>query len=361
MILPSDFVVSRHCELSTRGSTLYGKSITLRQFDRVSLLDFINLYEDPSVSFENQILIQRLAVPGVAGLIGCWLLLSTKYAAEGEEHIPLEGIVGRTILGSLVCAFGLIASDFLQRDLLFEPKKWLTWESSYQWKWMAIGFPAVFVFTGLLRCFARTPNKYGALLWPCLVAIAVGALYVCLVEKETWGNVWPAIVQSLAVGVVASTLNIATIDNLASSGASRWASLVLVGQLGAVAAIAFQSYGSLGEWALACIGLALGASLSGLLIESRPSVFASWQLSTVIYPLCIAAVASMCLTGFFRSEPLPFWLNASILFLPTIVWFFDLILTRERNHWLRASVAAILCGVAVATILVMTKAFESSW
>jgi len=321
----------------------------------------MNPYEDPSVSFENQIIIQRLAVPGVAGLIGCWILLTTRYAPEGAEDIPLDGIVGRTILGSLVCAFGLIASDFLQRDILFKPAKWLALDSSYRWKWMAIGIPIVIVIVGLLRCFVRKPNRYVALVWPCLVSLAVGTLFFCLMEEDTWGNVWPAIIQSLALGVVASTLNIATIDNLASSGAARWASLVLVGQLGAVAAIAFQSYGSLGEWALACIGLALGASLSGFLIESRPSVFANWQLSTVLYPLCIAAVASMCLTGFFRSEPLPIWLNASILFLPTIVWLVDLIFMRDRNNWLRASLAAILCGVPLATILIMTKAFESSW
>jgi hypothetical protein len=165
----------------------------------------------------------------------------------------------------------------------------------------------------------------------------------------------------IAVGTVAILLNIATLDNLARSGAARWTPLVLLGQLGCVAAIILQSYASLGEWTLACIGTTVGLSIGSLIKGSQPPTFAGWQLSSIVYPLAIASGASLILSPYFQSQPLSLWLQGSVLFLPTAVWLVDVIFTRYGNAWVRALCAAVICSVLLAAILLITKPFQSEW
>jgi hypothetical protein len=318
------------------------------------------------MNFEIQVFLQRIAIPAVASLAGGWLLLSTEAGTENHEDEPLQGIFFKTLLGTILCGIGLLASDLLQRGLLFKPEEWLSWKASYQWQWMAVLIPSSFVVLGLLRSVLPIPKSIANIAWPMLAILTACTLIVSLMEPdmlnaEKWKEELKSLLWCIAVGTVAILLNIATLDNLARSGAARWTPLVLLGQLGCVAAIILQSYASLGEWTLACIGSTVGLSVGSLITRSQPPTFAGWQLSPVVFPLTIASGTSLLLSPYFQSHSLSHWLQGSVLFLPTAVWLVDIVFARYGNAWVRASCAAVICGVLLATILLITKPFQSEW
>jgi hypothetical protein len=231
---------------------------------------------------------------------------------------------------------------------------------------MAVLIPSSFVVLGLLRSVLPIPKSIANIAWPMLAILTASTLIVSLMEPdmlnaEKWKEELKSLLWCIAVGTVAILLNIATLDNLARSGAARWTPLVLLGQLGCVAAIILQSYASLGEWTLACIGSTVGLSVGSLITRSQPPTFAGWQLSPVVFPLTIASGTSVLLSPYFQSHPLSHWLQGSVLFLPTAVWLVDIVFARYGNAWVRASCAAVICGVLLATILLITKPFQSEW
>ncbi|MCE3017522.1 MAG: hypothetical protein ACK56W_15975 [Pirellula sp.] len=318
------------------------------------------------MNFEIQVFLQRIAIPAVASLVGGWILLSTEECTENYEDEPLQGIFLKTLLGTVLCGTGLLASDLLQRGLLLKPEDWLSWKASYQWQWMAILIPSSFVVLGLLRSSLPVPKSIANIAWPMLAILTTCTVVVSLMEpdvlkEEKWKEELKSLLWRIAVGTAAILLNIATLDNLARSGAARWTPLVLVGQLGCVAAIILQSYASLGEWTLACIGSTVGLSIGSLIKGSQPPTFASWQLSSIVFPLTIASGVSLLLSPYFQSQPLSLWLQGSVLVLPTAVWLVDIIFTRFANPWVRALCAAGICSVLLAAILLITKPFQSEW
>jgi hypothetical protein len=324
------------------------------------------LHPASRMNFEIQVFLQRIAIPAVASLVGGWILLSTEECTENYEDEPLQGIFLKTLLGTVLCGTGLLASDLLQRGLLLKPEDWLSWKASYQWQWMAILIPSSFVVLGLLRSSLPVPKSIANIAWPMLAILTTCTVVVSLMEpdvlkEEKWKEELKSLLWRIAVGTAAILLNIATLDNLARSGAARWTPLVLVGQLGCVAAIILQSYASLGEWTLACIGSTVGLSIGSLIKGSQPPTFASWQLSSIVFPLTIASGVSLLLSPYFQSQPLSLWLQGSVLVLPTAVWLVDIIFTRFANPWVRALCAAGICSVLLAAILLITKPFQSEW
>jgi len=318
------------------------------------------------MNFELQVFLQRIAIPAVASFVGGWILLSTEEGTENDEDEPLQSIFFKTLLGTILCGMGLLASDFLQRGLLFKPEEWLNWKASYQWQWMAILIPSSFVVLGLLRSILPIPKSIANIAWPMLAILTACTLIVSFMEPdvldaETWKEELKSLLLRIAVGTAAIILNIATLDNLARSGAARWTPLVLLGQLGCVAAIVLQSYASLGEWTLACIGSTVGVSVGSLIKGSQPLTFAGWQLSSIVFPLTIASGTSLLLSPYFQSEPLPLWLQGSVLLLPTVVWLVDIVFARYGHAWVRAVSAAVICSVLLATIFLITKPLPSEW
>ena len=318
------------------------------------------------MNFELQVFLQRIAIPAVASLAGGWLLLSSEEGTENYEDEPLQGIFLKTLIGTILCGIGLLASDFLQRGLLFKPEAWHSWSASYQWQWMAIIIPSSFVLLGLQKALLPIPKSIANIAWPILAILTAVTLTGSLMEPdawkvETWKEEVKSVMLSICIGTAAILLNIATLDNLARSGAARWTPLVLLGQLGCVAAIILQSYASLGEWTLACIGSTVGLSIGSLIKGSKPPTFATWQLAPIVFPLAIASGVSLSLSPFFQSRPLPLWLQGSVLFLPTAVWLVDIVFTRYGNAWIRALCAAVICSVLLVVILLITKPFQSEW
>ncbi len=60
-------------------------------------------------------------------------------------------------------------------------------------------------------------------------------------------------------------------------------------------------------------------------------------------------------------DRLPKWLIGLVMFLPTLVWFVDITYTRESRQWLRILVAFLICVSLLATIIILTKPFETEW
>ena len=135
----------------------------------------------------------------------------------------------------------------------------------------------------------------------------------------------------------------------------------MLGQLGCVAVITLQSYASLGEWALVGIGVATGATLVGLFASSTSKLHYGWQLSTVVLPLGIMAVACLAVSSFFESRPLPIWLIGSVLFLPTLVGVVDFIYGRTANPCFRVFLALCVCCLVLGGIFFVTKPWQTEW
>jgi len=44
-----------------------------------------------------------------------------------------------------------------------------------------------------------------------------------------------------------------------------------------------------------------------------------------------------------------------------LVWFFDIVYARGCRQWLRILLAFLICVSVLATIIILTKPFESDW
>ncbi len=313
------------------------------------------------MSFELQIALQRLLLPAVCSLIGCYLLSTTDQGEDWYDDEPVRGITFPTLSGALLCAIGLIGSDLWQRGIILQPQAWLNWKASYQWQWMVWMIPGSILLLAIARSIFVVPIHYTAMAGIASASLAIGVLFVCLNEKTGWEDQSAKLLPWMATGGIAAMWNIASLNSIAKSEGSRWVSLTILGQLGCVTAIAIQSYASLGEWSLAGIGAALGASIVGVCLGSKTKLHYGWQLSTVVIPLGIMAIACLAVSNFFESRPLPTWLIGSVLFLPTLVCVADIVVGRIMNTWFRVFLAGCICCLVLGAILNFTKPWQSEW
>lgn len=313
------------------------------------------------MSFELQILLQRIALPALASILGCWLLIASKSESGRDPDQPHHHSRWMTILGTLLIAGALVISDFWQRELLWDPFHWSDWEANYRWQWLIWLVPGTMLVLGLLRAFALNEREQSSQMWPVLFLAALGMHYVALFELETWSNWLVPLIHAMLIGTGASVLNISSLHALATSGASRWTPLVLLGQLGCIAAIALQSYASLGEWVLAGIGITLGATVVSFGYATKSRLFGVWPIAVALYPVAISGAVCLLLTGYFRSRPLPVWLIGVVLVLPTIVWFLDFVYGRYGRTWYRIAWAAAACVAVLVAVILVTEPFKSEW
>lgn len=313
------------------------------------------------MSFEQQILLQRILLPGLASLVGCWLFLSSKSESGGEEDATYPHARWKTLLGSLLIGGSLLVSDFWQRELLSDPMAWTSWTASYRWQWLIWLIPGAVLGLGLLRLFSVSEREQSALVWPALCLFAIGAHYLTIFEPETWPKWLTPMFQAILIGSAASILNLASLHSLVATGASRWTPLVLLAQLGCVAAIAIQSYASLGEWVLTGIGVTLGATCVSFFYSAKSRLFGVWPLAIALYPIVISASICLLSTGYFRSRPLPIGLTGVVLFLPSLVGFLDFVYGRYGRPWYRVVWAAVACVAVLIAVILITEPFQSDW
>ena len=313
------------------------------------------------MSFELQIVLQRLLLPAVCSLIGCYLLSRTDQDEDFYDDEPVRGIAFLTISGAFLCAIGMIGSDLWQRDLILKPAEWSSWRASYQWQWMVWMIPGSMLVLALARSIFAVPIHYTAMAGVAVASIAIGILFVCLNEGVAWADQSAKLLPWMAVSCLAAMWNISSLNSIAKSDGSRWVSLTVLGQLGCVTAIVIQYYAGLAEWALAGIGVAAGASLVGAFAKSTAKLHYGWQLSTVVIPLGIMAVACLAVGSFFEAKPLPNWLLGSVLFLPSFVCVIDIVFGRLTNSWFRVFLAACVCCAILGAILNITKPWQSEW
>ena len=313
------------------------------------------------MGFELQLGMQRLLLPAVCSLIGCILLSRTDQGEDWYDDEPVSGIAFPTFLGAIICGLGMICSDLWQRGIISKPEAWTTWQASYQWQWMVWMIPASMFVMALARSVISVPIQFASLASTLTSSIAIGVLFVCLSEGTVWDDQKTKWLPWMATSFLAVIWNIASLNSIAKSGGSRWVSFTILGQLGCIAAITFQSYASLGEWALVGMGVATGASLVGLFSRSASKLHYGWQLSTVVLPLGIMAVACLAVGSFFESKQLPFWLVGSVLFLPSVVCVVDIVVGRLTNAWFRVFLAACVCCVVLGAIFNITKPWQSDW
>ena len=311
------------------------------------------------MSFELDIGLRRVVLPAVCSLIGCALLVRTDQGEDWYDDEPVKGTALPTVLGAVLCGVGMITSDFWQRGLIGVPSEWSTWKASHQWEWMVWMIPASMVLLAMARVVFSIPVHFTGLAGTVTSAIAIGVIYVSLNESAILDDQH---MPWMAASCLAAMCNMASLNSIARAGGSRWVSLTVLGQFGCVAAITLQSYASLGEWSVVGIGVALGASIAGVFRQSSAKLHYGWQLSTIVLPISIMAVACLATSRFFfESHPLPIWLIGLVLFLPTIVCIFDIAVRRIRIEWFRVVLAASCCSLVLGAILYITKPWQSEW
>ncbi len=313
------------------------------------------------MSFELQILLQRLLLPAVCSLIGCYMLSRTDPGEDWYDDEPIKGMAFTTLFGAFLCGIGMICSDLLQRGIIAKPDEWLTWQASYQWQWMVWMIPSCMVTMAVARSIFSIPIHYAAFAGFVTATLAICVLFVCLNEGTVWDDQKAKWLPWMAASCVAVMWNIASLNSIVKADGSRWVSLTILGQLGCVAAITIQSYASLGEWTLVGIGVAVGASLVGIFAGSKAKLDFGWQLSTVVIPLGIMAVACLAVSSFFESRPLPIWLIGSVLFLPTLIGVVDFVFGRTANTRFRVLLASCVCCLVLGGIFYVTKLWQLEW
>ena len=314
------------------------------------------------MNFETQIALQRILLPAVCSLIGCYMLSRTELDEDDYVDEPVPGISALSIFGAAFCAVGMMASELWQRDLILKPYEWITWKASYRWEWIAWMIPGSMIALGLLRGIVTTPIHFSAMVGLWIGLMAIGVLYVCLNEGAAWADQTAKLLPWMAVSSAAALSNTAALNSIARSEGSRWVSCTILGQLGCVAAITLQSYASLGLCAVAGMGVALAASIIGAFFGSSSKLHYGWPLSTVVIPLAILAVACLVVSRFsFEAKTLPTWLIGSVFFLPSVIWGFDIVVGRVMANWFRVLLAAIICILAIGAILNITQPWNSEW
>lgn len=313
------------------------------------------------MSFIVQIGLERILLPGLCSLVGCFLLATADQGEEWYDDEPVRGVGTRLFFGAFLCGLGLLCSDLWQRGLLHKPAEWSTWKAAYQWQWMIWIIPASMLGMSIVRILFAIPIHYAAIASGITASVASGVLLICLNETLIWQDQSANVLPWFAAGTVAILWNTMGLNSIAKAAGSRWVTLVVLAQLGCVAAIALQTYASLGEWTLAGVGAALGASMVGLLRGSSAKLDFGWQLSIVVLPLGIMAAGCLAVSHFFEPVPLPLWVTGCVLFLPAIVGATDFVIGRLWGPWVRAILAALICGLLLFAILTISKPWQSEW
>ncbi|MFY8200463.1 MAG: hypothetical protein ACOVLE_07330 [Pirellula staleyi] len=313
------------------------------------------------MSFELQILLQRLLMPFLMSSVGCYLLATTDQGEEGYDDEPARGVLFATLFGAVLCGVAMIAADLWSRGQIAKPMEWSQWRAKYQWEWMVWMIPASMLGIAILRCWFSTPIHYVGMAIAATVSIGIGLLYVCLNEGSVWQDQSDKLLPWVTLGLAAILWNTLSLNSIARSGGSRWNPLITLAQLGCVGYLAFQAYASLGEWVLTGIGVALGASLIAGIQGSSSTLHFGWQLSTVVVPLGIMAVCCLAVSRFVEQPVTPDWLIGCILFLPSVVGVVDLASRKICSSWVRAIVAALVCTSALAILVYYVPPVTSSW
>lgn len=306
-------------------------------------------------------ILQRLVLPGVCSLIGCIFIARTDKGEDWSEGEPEQGVWIQNLFGALLCGLGIVASDFCSRDILCKPEEWLNWKASYQWNWMIWLIPAAMMTLAIARSIFSTPIQYVSIAATLLWGMSIGILFVSLNEGQVWKDQATKQMPWLAAGITAIALNTFSLNAMAKSGASRWHLLVVLAQLGCVAAISMLTYGSLGELGLAGSAVAAAASVVSLVKPSTSKTHYGWQLSTVVLPLVILAACILCVSRFFEPFSLPAWLLASVLFLPSLAGLADLVFGRLSNVWFRPFIAGAVCSGVLGWILYLALSKTPDW
>jgi hypothetical protein len=307
------------------------------------------------VSFEVQVLLQRIVLPSLLGFAGGLLLSrcerrSLESGALGSSESPLRGVITASVLGSLIVGAGLIASDLWQRELITNPAIWRRWAAREPWMWMVWMIPGLILFLGLAKGLVATPSRFATWCLPGVVAWGAGIFYVCLPQGPGYENDLPRAVRWIALGIAAVAMNCASLNAIARGPGGRWAPLVLLVQLVFVAGLALQSYASLGEFILAATGATLGLSIVSLFLPSTRTFDYGWPLAPAILGLTVLACASLATSTFYISEPPATWILMSVLFLPTVAGAIDLCLGGKHWGW-RVAAAFFLWALALSAVV----------
>ena len=310
---------------------------------------------------EQQILIQQLFIPFVLACVGSWLISAAPKLDDWEPPYFWQSF-SLILPGVLLVCLAVLVADFGRRGILDRPNDWLSWSPKSRWEWMVFFVPAAMLIFATLRSLVSSTSKLSQVMWPVSMFLAISIMAWCLSDQakgNRWS--WEVLFVWMVVGVVATTMNLASLENMITSGSSRWALLILAGQMGCVSAYAAQSYLSLSLWLTSCAAIVLGAFFCSAFRPAKDQSFGLWHLSILMIPLAIVTVPSLFLADRYSMERLPMWLIGMVMFLPTLVWFFDIVYTRDCRQWLRILVAFLICASVLATIIILTKPFESEW
>lgn len=317
------------------------------------------------ISFETQILLQRIVLPSLLGLAGGWVLSrcerrGLELSGSGSDTRPLRGVMTASFFGALLVGAGLIVSDLWQRELITNPATWRRWDAREPWMWMVWMIPGLILFLGFAKGLIATPQRFATWSLPGVIALGAGIFYVCLPQGPGYENDLPRAVRWIALGIAAVAMNCASLNAIARGPGGRWAPLVLLVQLACVAGLALQSYASLGEFVLAAAGATLGLCVISLFLPSPWTFDYGWPLAPAILGLTVLASVSLAASTFYVSEPLATWMLMSILFLPTIVGAIDLCLGGKHWGW-RVAAAFFLWALALSAVVAKALQNKSDW
>lgn len=312
---------------------------------------------------EQQILIFQLLIPFILAGIGSWLITSAPQLDDWEPPYIWQSF-SRLLPGVFLVSVGILVADFGRRGILDQPSQWLAWTPNSRWQWLVFLVPIAMLLLATLRATISSPSKLAQVTWPVSIVLAIATMAWCLSDQfkgNRWS--WEVLFAWMVVGCIAITANLASLDNMASTGCSRWVLLVLAGQMGCISAYAAQSYLSLSLWITSAAAIVFGAVSCSVFRPNKSLSFGLWCISLVMIPLAIVTVPSLFLADRYSptEDRLPMWLLGLVMFLPTLVWFLDVVYTRESRQWLRILVAFLVCVSLLATIIILTKPFESEW
>ncbi len=309
------------------------------------------------LNFETQVALQRIAVPLVLATVG-GLLLARRREGSAASASAASPAVWSTLLGAMLVAAGPCVSELWKRELLLQPARWRDWSASEPWMWMVWIVPASVMMVAIWRSLIASSWTFANWIFPWGISVAALGLYVCLPQGQGWLDKSSDVTRWIVAATIAFAWNQWGIDTIASSPGGRWAPWVLVAQFGAIAALALQSYASLGEWALVGVGFSAGLAIAALLSGDSQSMPLSWPTAVGVIPGLWMAVDCLAVSQFYIPTPPATWLLGLILFLPTLVGLIDLLI-KKRSAWVRAIVAAVACGIVVALAIAMQS--RSEW
>ena len=312
------------------------------------------------MSFEIQVLLQRIVMTSLVGLIGGFVLSRCERRVAGTGDGPLRGVGAASFFGALLVGAGLIASDLWQRGMIAEPWTWRRWDAREPWMWMVWLVPSLILFLGIAKGLLARPNRFATWCLPWVVAGAAGILYVALPQSSGYQDKLPDAIRWLAIGIAAVSLNSASLNAISSRPGGRWGPSVLFAQLVCIAGLTLQSYASLGEFVLAALGLSLGLALVSLFVPSGQTFDYGWPLAPAVMGLMVLAAAGLVVSTFYVSDPPPTWLVAGILFLPSLIAGIDLCLAGKHWGW-RLFAAVLLWAMVLAVVIFKAMQSKSDW